>query len=249
MQDSRLTYPPLNTPKQVTDDVWIVDGPLIRFGPRWFRMPFPTRATIIRLPDQRLFIHSPTPLAAELKTAIASLGAPHWIIGPNRLHYWWIPDWHAAYPAARVFLAPRIKQQAGERLACVGEPLERSSGYPWDAWIATLPVSGSYMTEIVFFHRPSRTLLLTDLIENFEAERLSSPLMRFLTWLGRVRDPDGSTPSDLRVTFSRDRTALRDAVARMIEWDPERIILAHGRWYDRDGRAELQRAFRWVSKR
>ncbi|MGY2848592.1 MULTISPECIES: hypothetical protein [unclassified Bradyrhizobium] len=39
---------------------------------------------------------------------------------------------------------------------------------------------------------------------------------------------------------------MKAAVARMIEWDPERIILAHGRWYDRDGRAELERAFRWL---
>ena len=248
MHESLQTYPPLNTLKPVADDVWIVDGPSIRFGPRWFRMPFPTRATIIRLPGAQLFIHSPTPLAAGLKTELASLGVPRWIIGPNRIHYWWIPEWHAAYPDARVFLAPRIRQQAGDRLALDGEPLEQRSGYPWDEWIATLPIAGSYMTEVVFFHRPSRTLVLTDLIENFEAGKVSSPLMRFLTWLGGVRDPDGSTPRDLRATFSRDGAALRDAVACMIEWNPERIILAHGRWYDRNGRAELQRAFRWIPK-
>ncbi|MCS3446827.1 MULTISPECIES: hypothetical protein [Bradyrhizobium] len=104
------------------------------------------------------------------------------------------------------------------------------------------------MTEVVFFHLPSRTLLLTDLIENFEAGRVRSPLMRFLTWLGGVRDPDGSTPRDMRLTFSRDRAALKAIVARMIEWNPERIILAHGRWYDRNGRAELERAFRWLGE-
>lgn len=27
------TYPPLDAPKSVAPDVWIVDGPLIRFGP------------------------------------------------------------------------------------------------------------------------------------------------------------------------------------------------------------------------
>ena len=245
-QESRLTYPPLNKPKPVADDVWIIDGPVIRFGPRWLRMPFPTRATIIRLPGARLFIHSPTPLGDELKTEIARLGVPSWIIGPNRLHYWWIPDWHAAYPDARVFLARGIAQQAGDRLALDGEPLEARSGYPWDECIATLPVAGSYMTETVFFDLKSRTLLLTDLIENFEADRIRSPLMRLLTWIGGVRDPDGSTPRDMRLTFSRDRAALKAAVARMIEWNPERIILAHGRWYDRNGRAELERAFRWL---
>jgi len=32
----------------------------------------------------------------------------------------------------------------------------------------------------------------------------------------------------------------------MIGWNPDAIILAHGRWHDRDGRSELQRAFRWL---
>jgi hypothetical protein len=32
----------------------------------------------------------------------------------------------------------------------------------------------------------------------------------------------------------------------MIAWNPERVILAHGRWYERDGAQELRRAFRWV---
>jgi hypothetical protein len=32
----------------------------------------------------------------------------------------------------------------------------------------------------------------------------------------------------------------------MIGWDPARIILAHGRWYERGGADELRRAFRWL---
>ncbi len=67
--------------------------------------------------------------------------------------------------------------------------------------------------------------------------------MRLLTWLGGVRDPDGSTPSDLRSTFrAQSRGAEGRGRLQMIVWDPERIILAHGRWYDRDGCAELATA-------
>jgi hypothetical protein len=54
------TYLPLNTLKRVADGVWIVDGPIIRFGPRFLSMPFSTRMTIIRC-DSDLFVHSPTP--------------------------------------------------------------------------------------------------------------------------------------------------------------------------------------------
>ena len=243
--ETHATYPPLNTLKPVADDVWIVDGPLIRFRTIGLNIPFPTRATIIRLDGGRLFVHSPTPLDGSLKAEIDKSGVPRWIIGPNRLHYWWIPDWRDAYPEAEVYLAPRIKEQAGERLNFDCRALDLSSGYAWDEQIKTLSVPGAYMTEIVFFHVASRTLVLTDLIENFESAKLGF-LMRFLCWLGGVRDPDGSTPSDLRATFRKQRPQVRAAVETMIEWDPERIVLAHGRWYARDGRAELQRAFRWI---
>ncbi|MGE0525399.1 MAG: DUF4336 domain-containing protein, partial [Variibacter sp.] len=72
---STFEYPPINTLKPVAEDVWIVDGPTIRFGPRWLRMPFPTRMTIVRTGDGSLFIHSPTPLVPDLRTAVSALGA------------------------------------------------------------------------------------------------------------------------------------------------------------------------------
>ena len=245
MESDRFTYSPLNTLKRVADDVWIVDGPLIRFGPPLLKMPFSTRMTVIRIGGD-LMIHSPTPLTPELKTEVDGIGRPRWIVGPNRIHYWWIPDWHAAFPGADVYLAPRIREQAGTRIDFDCRALDRDHGYPWDDDIATLPVEGNYMTEVVLFHRRSRTLVLTDLIENFEPRKISSWLMRILTRFGGVQDPDGAMPRDMRVSY-RDKARLKAAVDIMIGWNPERIILAHGRWYDRNGADELRRAFRWLS--
>jgi hypothetical protein len=72
--------------------------------------------------------------------------------------------------------------------------------------------------------------------------------MRWLIRLGGVRDPDGGMPRDMRVTFVKDRARLKAAVQTMIGWNPDRIILAHGRWYERNGVQELQRAFHWLLK-
>jgi hypothetical protein len=245
-REAHLTYPPLNTLKPVADEIWIIDGPLIRFGAAGLKMPFPTRATIIRLEGGDLFIHSPTPLDAGLMAEVDRIGRPRWVIGPNRLHYWWIPDWHAAYPDAEVYLAPKTEDQAGARLNFDYRLLDRQTGYPWDRQIKTLPITGAYMTEVAFLHTPSRTLVLTDLIENFEPKKTGTLLMRFLIWAGGVRDPDGCTPRDMRLTYLRSKAEVKAAVETMVDWDPERIILAHGRWYDRNGGAELRRAFRWI---
>ena len=239
-----VTYPPLDTLKPIAEDVWIVDGPAIRFGMPFAKMAFPTRMTVIRLGDA-LFVHSPTSLGPALQREVDALGSPRWIVAPNRIHYSWVPDWRQAYPDAAIYLAPRIREQARGRIDFPAHELSAASGYPWDGVIATLPVRGSFMTEVEFFHRPSRTLVLTDLIENFEAGKLGLGA-RLLAWLGGVLDPDGAMPRDMRFTFSRNKAEMRAAVETMIGWQPERIVLAHGRWYDKDAVAELRRAFRWL---
>lgn len=246
MPDEHGTYPPLNTLKPVCENVWIVDGPLIRFGMPWPKLSFPTRMTVIRLASGDIFIHSPTTLTPALKSGIERLGRPRYIIGPNRIHYWWVPEWKDAFPNAEAYLAPRILEQARGHISCESVPLDRESGYPWDVEIATLPIEGSYMTEVEFFHKPSRTLVLTDFVENFEPHKLGSMWMRLVTRLAGVQDPDGQMPRDMRLTYMKRKPALKAAVEKMIAWNPVRIILAHGRWYEENGVNELKRAFRWV---
>ena len=243
------TYPPLDTLKPVAEDLWIVDGPVIEFGLPWPKYPFPTRMTVIRLGSGELFVHSPTPLTPSLRAEVERQGKVRYIVGPNRIHYWWIPDWHAAFPTADVYLAPRIREQAGSRIDFDARTLEASTGYPWDGEIATLPVVGGYMTEIEFFHRASRTLILTDLIENFEREKISGVFLWLLMWIGGVTPPHGGLPRDLRLTFTwRHKRELRAAVETMLGWNPQRIIIAHGRWHRENGAAELRQAFAWLLK-
>lgn len=101
--------------------------------------------------------------------------------------------------------------------------------------------------EVVFFHKSSQTLILTDLIENFEPQR-SSFFWRVVHRLAGIADPDGRTPIDFRMTFTGRKKQARQCYRQMLAWQPEKIILAHGRWYATNGTAELQRAFRWLEK-
>ena len=241
-------YPPINTLKPIADDVWIVDGPSIRFGPRWFQFPFPTRMTILRV-DGGLFIHSPTEIVPTLLAELALLGDVRWIVGPNRLHHWWIPSWHRTFPSAAVYLAPGNAAQARGRSDFPCMELAADHGYPWDDAIVTLPIQGSYLTEVAFFHRPSRTLVLTDLIENFELSKIRSPVQRLLVRIGGVASPSGSTPRDMRMTFRKRRDELRTAIETMISWKPARVVFAHGKWFERNAEAELRRAFAWALHR
>lgn len=84
-----------------------------------------------------------------------------------------------------------------------------------------------------------------DLIENFETGKFDSHFWAGAMRLAGIADPDGKAPVDYRATF-RDRKAARESLAHMLAWQPERIILAHGRCYDTNGTEELRRAFRWL---
>ena len=98
----------------------------------------------------------------------------------------------------------------------------------------------------MFFHDATRTLVITDLIQNYEREKIASPFFRFMSGLSGAVDPDGRMPIDLRATFVKHRKQLAEAVRTMISWQPQRIIIAHGRWYEENAVAELKRAFRWL---
>jgi hypothetical protein len=223
------TYDPINVLKVVANNIWIVDGLIIRVRMLGVAIPFPTRMTIVRIGGTDLFIHSPTALTPELKAEVEVLGTPRYLIGPSWLHYWWLPEWKRAFPDARVFVADGVRKRARKHIDFDTELLEGDRGYPWDDAIFTLQAEGRFRTEMVFFHKKSRTLILTDFIENFEPRMIDSPLIRFLIRVGGVQDPHGAMPRDMRFIYSRE--ALRGLVETMLGWAPERIVIAHGRWY------------------
>lgn len=237
-------YEPLNTLKPVARDIWIVDGPAIRF----YGLPFSTRATVVRLENGDLWVHSPTRLTAGLKAELRALGPVRHLVAPNWIHYAYVAEWQAAFDGTVAWAAPGVAERAAKRGMALRVDHELGAGAeaPWAGQIEQMIVEGSKVhREAVFFHAASKTLILTDLIENFEPRKMPWYL-RPLLWLAGIADPDGTMPRDMRATFKGNRDRLRAAVERMIGWGPERIILAHGRWYERDAVAELQRAFRWV---
>ncbi len=242
MSRKPFLYQPLGTPKPVDDGLWIVDGPAIRF----YGLPFPTRMTVVRLAGG-LWLHSPVVPEAALLAAIDGLGPVRHLVAPNNIHYASVGAWAARYPDARVWAAPGVARRAASRKVPFppAAPLGDAPPPDWAAEIDQVLVAGSrLLKEVAFFHRPTRSLILTDLIENFEPERLNAP-MRLIARLAGNLAPRGGPTVDMKASFT-DRAALAQAVERMLAWAPRRILIAHGAWIAQDGAAELARAFRWA---
>ena len=243
-------YEPINTLKPVAPALWIVDGPIVHMAaPLGMSAPFPTRMTLVRLPDGGLWCHSPVEPDAGLFDAIDALGPVRHLVSPNKLHYAHIAAWKRRYPEAVAWASPGVRQRAASQRIEVAFDAELEDAPPaaWAGTLDQLRFKGSRaIEEVVFLHRPSATLVLADLIENFEADRLDTP-MRWIARFGGVLAPDGKTPLDMRLTYLGHKAAARACFERMLAWQPRRIILAHGRCFMHDGEAELRRAFAWLA--
>lgn len=236
------TYPPLFTLKPVDAEIWIVDGPEIDF----YWMDFPTRMTVVRLSSGDLWLHSPIAFNGDLLAELQALGPIRHLVAPNWIHYAYIQDWADALPAAETWVAPGVRERARDRNVRLRADHLLSNDAPpaWSGDLDQMIVPGSHIhREAVFFHKNSRSLILTDLIENFEPSKLPWH-MRLFTKVAGNQDPDGAMPRDMRMVF--DKPKLRRAIRRMIAWEPQRILLAHGRWYRENAVAELKRAFRFL---
>jgi hypothetical protein len=219
-------------------DLWTAEGPAVSF----FGFAYPTRMAVIRLSDGGLFVWSPIALAPALRQAVEALGQVRFLVSPNRLHHLFLGEWRSAYPEARLYASPGLRRRRKD-LAFDGE-LGDAADPAWAAEIDQVPVRGSLLTEVAFFHRASRTALFADLIQNF-------PPGWFTGWraivarLDGICAPDPGAPREWRASFL-NRRAARASLDRILAWPIERVVIAHGDPARADGKAFVRRAFRWL---
>jgi hypothetical protein len=219
--------------------LYLATGPTVSF----LGFPYPTRMVLARLTDGRVWVWSPIALTAELASAVDSLGPVRDIVSPNKLHHLFLKDWAARWPGARLHAPPGLARRRPE-LHFHAE-LSDQPDTAWSAEIDQAIFRGSFaMEEVCFFHRPSSTAIVGDLVQRHDpahAKRLKGMLMRLDGLVGE----HGSTPREWRLTFLR-RRAAREARARVLAWEPERLVVAHGACAKADAAHILARALAWM---
>lgn len=242
--DSRATYPPLDVLKPVAPDLWIVDsGPLHAFG-----LTLPVRMTVARLDTGETWLHSPTRFSFELRAAIERIGPIRHVVAPNAAHWLYVKQWQDHCPDALTWAAPGLRERGQVRRSGVRLDTDLGDRAPeaWEGEIDQKVVPGGLgFREVACFHRPSRTLLLTDLVLNLEAEKLP-PLTRFAMRLAGTLAPDGRAPAQLRAVVKLNRREAARAARHLVAWAPERVMVTHGLPIERDATARLRHSLRWL---
>ena len=98
------------------------------------------------------------------------------------------------------------------------------------------------LNEVAFFHRKTRTLLLTDLCFNF-AECDHWPTRIFLRLMGGLGE--FGCPRHVRWSI-RDRQAARSSLDQVLNWGTDRIVVAHGVVLQHSGTRSLRESFDWL---
>jgi len=220
--------------RRIAESLWVEARPL-----RFAGVETGTRMTVVRLAGGGLVVHSPVAMD-EGTPAVDALGPVRAIVAPSRFHHLFVGEWIAAYPDA---------------IACACPGLERKrSDLKWDRVLGDEPeeewrgeieqvlfAARSLENEVVFFHRPSRTLICADLVFNLGDH--PSPLTRVVARLIGSRRPGATL---LERVLIRDRAAAREQVGRMLAWNAERIVLSHGDVIESGGHEVLRRAYDWL---
>lgn len=215
------------------EGLWVAQAPLRVLGVDAGR-----RMSVVLLPGGGLLVHSPAPLTTRLRAALDARGDVRFVVPASHLHgHLFMEQYVAAYPRAQLLAAPGLRRKRRD-LRFAADLGERPDPR-WQPVLDQAVVHGNpFVTEVVLFHRPTRALLVGDLVWNV-TER--SPRSTRL-WAGG----GGVRPTRALRLAVRDRAAARRSLDRILAWEIERIVIGHGEMVESGGREALRSAYAWL---
>jgi Domain of unknown function (DUF4336) len=226
--------------REIDRDIWVAEQPL-----RYFRLSVGTRMTVIRLANRELAVISPIQISDEIVSQLDELGTVSHIIAPNLYHYLFATNFKMLYPNGTFWAVPGLEVKKPD--LSIDQIIKSDANSLWDGLeyvffdgFRTLGLSGfDSLNECVFFHAASRTLILTDTAFHFDD---SFPaLTQFATRL--LGGYKSLSPSLLERIATTEKEKVRNSVAKILRWDFERVIMAHGSIVEQNGKEKFQQGY------
>jgi hypothetical protein len=180
-----------------------------------------TRMTIVRLKNGELWVHSPLEISDSVKREIQKLGHVAYVVAPNNMHYLYFDKFLALFPKAKGYVASSlVKKKKGFKKHWNIEKLKSVIGKE----IEQIDFKGHSLGETVFFHKSSKTLIVTDLLYNLQPHNLwfEKMVMRLFGGYGKP-----SIPIYHKISL-HNRKEIMESVKTISTWPIQRIIMAHG---------------------
>jgi hypothetical protein len=228
---------------EFANNIWLADGPVVRDMGAFFT----TRMTIVKLSDGSIWISSPVPVSFAALKEISQLGNVRYLIAATPRHIWRLDLWHTLFPEAQLWASrPTLFTLQKGHLPISGY-LSDTPIKAWNADFEQLAFRGNpLLSEVLFFHRNTHTVLLDDLIMRNPVME-GKPLTNLIFKLGGVQGPNGGVTVDMKMTFL-NRSLARQSLERLLSWDFDKLIIAHGPCLESGAKQYIKRAFRWLEK-
>jgi hypothetical protein len=199
---------------QISDDIALLSYPFRVFG-----IDFARNVALLRLADGRIVIHSTAPFTASDVAAIRNFGEPAWLLDVTLMHDTFARQGHAAFPGL-----PYLAPEGFDTVSGVPTKMIDPPPADWAGQIDVLSLGGLRKREHAIFHRASRTLIVADMIFNFSAENTAWArfFVRHVMRLPRL--------CGISVFFKmliQDRRAFRHSIGLLMQWEFNRMIVAH----------------------
>ncbi|KAL0580492.1 hypothetical protein V5O48_001562 [Marasmius crinis-equi] len=235
-------------------------APFNRFG----RFKIGGRGTLVRMNNGSVAVFSPIALTEEVKKKVASMGEVKYITALDYEHHIFLAPWHKEYPNAKVIGPEGLKEKRAKQgeedvpFAVVFDAtkkLETKVDPEFDAEFEYEYIHVHPNKELVFNHKPTKTLIEADLLFNLPATEQYSksddnPRSGFFTKIfSALMNTHGEALAQRRLiwygTSSTNRTAFNESIARINAWDFERLIPCHGDVLEKDGKTVFEKIMKW----
>ena len=260
--------------RQIQPNLITLSAPFARFG----RFKVGGRATIVKLNTGSLAVFSPVALTPEVRSTLTNLGGQvKYLTAMDFEHHIYIGDWAKEFPDAKVLGVEGLPQKRekmegmkgtifGHIYSMKGRPKGQGGGdggiqsvsEEFDKEFSVEYVGSHANRELVFLHRPTRTLIEADLMFNLPAHEQYSKAGEpadnglFNKLFIALQNTMGPATWQKRfvwhVASSGDRDGFCASVKRIHAWDFDRIIPCHGDVIESGGKGVFERVMEWHLK-
>ncbi|HFE37410.1 MAG TPA: DUF4336 domain-containing protein [Gammaproteobacteria bacterium] len=223
-----------NSLQAIGKDLWVVDCPFRLFGAE-----FGNRMTIIRYKEDDLLLHSPIPICENLIDQLRTLGQVKLLMAPNLMHNLFIADWKQRYPNSTLIAPKRIKKvNVDINLEEITREKNAIKKLPDSIHIHFI-AGMKGLDEYILIHKPSKTLILTDIA--FNIQRTNTPWSNIFFRLYGALGKFG--PTHLIKAVIRDKKMFSLSIQSVLNHEFDKIIVSHGEIVRENGKSIFSDAF------
>ncbi|KAF7513540.1 hypothetical protein GJ744_008834 [Endocarpon pusillum] len=248
--------------RDILPNMATISSPFARFG--LFKVG--GRATIVQLQTGALAVFSPVALTDDVRSKVQSMGNNvKYISAMDIEHHIFITPWAKAYPQAEVIGVEGLPEkrekdpatkgitfshvftQSNKKDMRISEEFDEEFEYEF--------LHSHPSKELIYYHKPSKTMIQADFIFNLPAYEqysksgegaTSGVLTKLFTGVMNTRnDITWQRRFVWYVLSSKDRAGFSESVKKMKRWELQRIVPSHGDVIESEAQSVFDKITQW----